>query len=126
LEWDKAISLGRRQHLDNTRPLGGASRTRLTKQIEQLTRDKADLQAQLAAIVLDRSTAASASSSYDLESAAAVEQPNYRRKNTTSANISEEFDQNEGVDGDEDQGGGIAALKKAPLKEDTAALALHD
>lgn len=52
LDWNSTIMTpgDRQQHLTSVRPLGGASRRRLVRQIQELTRDKAELQAQLEAI----------------------------------------------------------------------------
>lgn len=63
LEWQAAGPIAR-SALKHARPLAGASRRRLVKQIQQLTKDKADLQAQLAAM--------SSSSTFPSTSMAAV------------------------------------------------------
>ncbi|UZJ52445.1 hypothetical protein CBS101457_001765 [Exobasidium rhododendri] len=52
LDWNNAAPSGRHHLLRNCRPLAGTSRKRLIWQIHQLTKDKADLEAQLAAIVM--------------------------------------------------------------------------
>jgi hypothetical protein len=58
IEWNTKIP-GVHRHHKSIRPLGGASRRLLITQIQQLTKDKADLQAQLEAIVLRGGTDAS-------------------------------------------------------------------
>ena len=63
LDWHNAMPLGR-HHFRHARPLAGTSRKRLVRQIQQLTKDKADLQAQLAAMIMGSTVSgASASSS---------------------------------------------------------------
>lgn len=51
LDWSSTTP-NPRSHLKHARPLAGASRRRLIRQIQQLTKDKAELQAQLAALAL--------------------------------------------------------------------------
>lgn len=52
LEWHTAPWSSRPHLMRNARPLAGASRRRLIRQIQELTKDKAELEAQLASIVM--------------------------------------------------------------------------
>jgi hypothetical protein len=51
VDWNNVAPNGRHHLIRNCRPLAGTSRKRLISQIHQLSKDKADLEAQLAAIV---------------------------------------------------------------------------
>lgn len=77
LEWNAMNPVGR-HHFKSIRPLGGASRRRLIRQIQQLTKDKADLQAQLTAMASVHST------SYKLAASKVAELSALQKKSESS------------------------------------------